>query len=394
MKRLISLLLICLLLPVAALALSRGDTGDEVLTLQKRLRSLGLSAGSTDGIYGNQTASAVEEAQRLLICAGYDVEQTGQADEKTLALIYDKEAEEALQTLLVGSRGDRVKDLQAQLIDLGLLQASADGVYGSKTKAAVERFQERMKALGIEAGNAKGVATPDVQALLDDDLSQYGFRAPVYFDDSDPLSLTAEDLYAPACILIDAPSGKVLFERNADKQMYPASTTKIMTLLVALQMADLNETVTIPQSASSIPADSSRVPVYPGETMQMADLLYGLMIRSGNDAANAIAELCSGSVEGFVAEMNRKAQELGMSGTHFVNPHGYYDQAHHSTARDLAIVTRLGLTDPDFCQIATALSHTLPATEKRAPLVHSNTYEIFDAASDHYIPGAAGVKSG
>lgn len=398
MKRLISLLLVCLMLPVAAwaqgLSLAQGDTGNDVLALQKRLRSLGLSTGSADGIYGNQTASAVEEAQRLLIAAGYGVQQTGQADEATLSLIYDEEAEAALQTLLTGSRGERVKDLQNSLIDLGLLRASADGVYGSKTKAAVACFQDRMEALGMQAGTIKGVATPEVQALLEEDLSLYGFRAPIYFDDTEPLSLTAEDLYASACILIDAPSGKVLFERDADAQMYPASTTKIMTLLVALEAAQLNEAVTIPDCASDIPADSSRVPVYPGEEMQMVDLLYGLMIRSGNDAANAIAELCSGSVDAFVQEMNRKAQELGMNGTHFVNPHGYHDEAHYSTARDLATATRLGLTDPIFCQIATGLAYTLPATKKRDALALVNTYEIFDITSDHYIQGAAGVKSG
>lgn len=394
MKRFLCLLLAGLLIPVYACALAPGDTGDEVLRLQKRLLSLGLSTGSADGIYGNQTAAAVKEAQRLLTAAGYGVEENGHADDQTLALIYDAEAEAALQTLLPGSRGDRVKDLQNQLIDLGLLRASADGVYGSKTQAAVEAFQDRMAALGHPAGVARGLATPDVQALLEEDLSLYGFRAPVYFDDSDPTALTAEDLYAPACILIDAPSGQVLFERSADEQMFPASTTKIMTLLLALENADLEQVVTIPASASDIPSDSSRTPVSPGEEMQMRDLLYGLMIRSGNDAANAVAELCFGSVEAFVEAMNLKALEIGMTNTHFVNPHGYHDENHYSTARDLSALARLGLTDPAFCQIATGLCWTLPATKQHEALALINTYEIFDITSEHYIPGAAGVKSG
>lgn len=394
MKRLLCLLLAALMLPAWAFALTAGDTGDEVLALQKRLRSLGLSTGSADGIYGNQTASAVEEAQRLLMAAGYGVTPTGVADDLTLALIHSEEAESALRTLLKGSRGDRVKDLQNQLIDLGILRTSADGVYGSQTAAAVSAFQKRARALGLNAGSADGVATPEVIRLLDDDLSQYGFRAPVYFDDSDPTSLTEDDLYAAACILIDAPSGQVLFEKNADAQMYPASTTKIMTLLVALENAGLNDQVTVPACAADIPADSSRVPVYPGEEMLMSDLLHGLMIRSGNDAANAIAELCLGSVSAFVDEMNRRAQELGMTGTHFVNPHGYHDEAHVSTARDLATVTRLGLTDAAFCRFATTLSHTLPETGKREAVTLKNSYEIFDVESELFIPGAAGVKSG
>ena len=201
-------------------------------------------------------------------------------------------------------------------------------------------------------------------------------------------------MYSGACLLMDAPSGQVLFENQADQSMYPASTTKIMTLLLAIEHGDLEREVTVPDSAADIPADSSRMPVYPGETMCMADLLYGLMMRSGNDAANAVAELCSGSVEAFVQEMNDKAQALGMNNTHFVNPHGYHDKQHYTTARDLAILTREGLTNADFCKVTTCLSYTLPPTQKRDSLTLTSPYEIFDPESEYYIDGAAGVKSG
>lgn len=128
--------------------------------------------------------------------------------------------------------------------------------------------------------------------------------------------------------------------------------------------------------------------------MPAEDLLYGLMIRSGNDAANAVAELCSGSIPGFVEQMNTRATELGLTGTHFVNPHGYHDENHYSTARDLAILTRAGLTDPVFCQIATCLNYTMQPTRKRDALLLKSTHEIFDPDSLCFIPGAAGVKSG
>ena len=183
-------------------------------------------------------------------------------------------------------------------------------------------------------------------------------------------------------------------ERNADEQRYPASTTKILTLLLALEYGGLDETITIPQSAADVPADSSLTPVYPGEQMTMRDLLHGLMIRSGNDAANAVAELCAGSVDAFVQEMNRLSQKLGMHNTHFVNPHGYHNEAHYTTARDLAIAARDGLTDPVFCEIVTCMSYTLPATSRRKSLVINNIWEIFNPESDYYIPQAAGVKSG
>lgn len=398
MKRLLCMVLAVLLLPMCALAeeagLAQGSTGEPVVQMQKRLMTLGLLGGEADGIYGAQTAAAVREAQRLLQAAGYELEPTGAADAKTLALLYDESAAPALGTLRRGSKGARVTQLQNRLIDLKLLSTMADGDYGSRTEAAVLAFQQQLSRAGVKDVLQDGVASPVVQQWLQQDVSDYGFRAPIYFDDTQPLALTADALYAPACILIDAPSGEVLFEHNADTRMYPASTTKIMSLIVALENGQLDASVTVPASAADVPADSSLVPVTPGEEMRMIDLLYGLMIRSGNDAANAVAELCAGSIDDFVIRMNQRAQQLGMTGTHFTNPHGYHDENHYSTARDLAVLTRLGLTDPVFCQIATCLSYTLPATQKRDALVLQNSYEIFNPASTSYIPGAAGVKSG
>jgi len=396
MKRLLCLILLLCFLPSFALGkpLSQGSQGTEVTALQNRLSELGLLTGLADGVYGSQTAGAVKEAQRLLIYGGYEVKDTGTADEKTLALLYDADAENALRALRKGHSGQRVSELQNRLIDLKFLHEMADGAYGSKTEAAVIDFQVFLQHAGIECIEADGVATAETQEWLNADLSVYGLNAPVYFDASDPLSLTPGQLYAPSFILLDAVSGEVLNENNADDILYPASTTKIVTLLLALRHGQLDKTVTVPDVAADIPADSSRVPVSPGEKMRMIDLLYGLMIRSGNDAANAIGKLCSGSVSAFVEEMNELAQELGMQNSHFTNPHGYHDENHYSTARDLAIAARYGLTDPTFCQIATCLSYTLPASKKGEERVLTNTYEIFDPSSDAFIPGAAGVKSG
>lgn len=401
MKRLLALLLVLTVAfcaPAAAETtrrpLASGDTGDAVVELQKRLQSLGLSTGEADGIYGKQTAAGVTEAQRLLAAAGYDVAQTGEADADTLKLLFDPEAEATLRTLRLGSRGDRVRQLQSRLIDLKLLSDDADGVYGDNTEAAVRLFQQRMIQLGLNGLELDGVATPGLVELLMSDLSVYGFEAPIYFDESAPLALSEDDLYAKACIVMEATTGNVLFAHEADTQLYPASTTKIMTLLLALERGGLDQEITIPACAADVPKDSSLVPVYEGEQMPFLDLLYGLIIRSGNDAANAVAELCAGSVDAFVARMNARAYELGMTGTHFVNPHGYHDPDHYTTARDLATLTRQGLTDPTFCQIVTCLRYTLPATSKRGELMIENAYEIFKPDSPFYIEGAAGVKSG
>lgn len=398
MKRLACIFCAVMLLFSSALAkesaLSKGSQGERVTQLQQRLRDLGLLAGKADGIYGRQTSAAVEEAQRLLAAAGYHVEPTGEADEKTLALLFDFDAEASLLILRKGSKGQRVTELQNRLIDLKFLDRAADGEYGSKTEAAVIDFQVFLQKAGVDSIEANGTADPETMKWLNSDLSLYALEAPVYYNASDPLSLSPNQLYAPSFILIDAPSGKVLYENNADDILYPASTTKIVTLLLALRHGGLDETVTVPQSAADIPADSSRMPVLPGEKLRMIDLLHGLIIRSGNDAANAIAELCAGSVDAFVAEMNAFAKEIGMSHSHFTNPHGYHREDHYSTARDLAIAARLGLTDPTFCQIVTCMNYTLPAAKNHEPLVLENSYEIFDPNTDAWIPGAAGVKSG
>lgn len=393
MKRFFIFLLAFMLVPSFSLgqttSLNIGSKGSRVTALQKRLNELEIASGTPDGIYGEKTAAAVMEAQRLLQAAGYDIEPTGTADESTLLLIHDEQAETALRTLRKGSKGSRVKALQERLIELGFLKEAADSVYGSMTESAVAAFQARMD---LDAQD--GVVSPEVWDFLMSDLKGTGIEAPVFFDETFPLALTPSYLYAPSFILIDAPSGQVLMEHNADASMYPASTTKIMTLMLALEKADLTQTVTIPPCAADIPADSSLTPVYPGEKIKMLDLLYGLMIRSGNDAANAVAELCSGSVEAFVAEMNTLARDLGMTNSHFCNPHGYHDANHFTTARDLSIAARRGLTDPLFCQVVTCMSHTMPRTNKRGELVLQNVWEIFYPDSEYFIPGAAGVKSG
>ena len=130
------------------------------------------------------------------------------------------------------------------------------------------------------------------------------------YDPENPGALTADQLYAESCILMNQDDGRVLFEKNADAQMNPASCTKIMTLLLAAEYGNLYEIVRIPESAADIPQDSSKIPVTVGEEMTFQDLLYGFMLRSGNDGANAIATIVSGSVDAFVARMNERAQEL------------------------------------------------------------------------------------
>ena len=151
-------------------------------------------------------------------------------------------------------------------------------------------------------------------------------ETPADYNRNVPQLLHEGHLYAPAAVLVDATNGDILFAKNARQRMYPASTTKVMTLLLALESGiAMDTTIVIPKQASEIPADSSLIPVFPGDVMTFRDLLYGFMLTSGNDGANAVAVLVSGNVEGFVQRMNARAAELGCEDTHFANPHGYHD---------------------------------------------------------------------
>ena len=366
----------------------------DLRTLQARLIFLGYEIGKADGVMGPKTSAAVLLAETLLAEAGYGVIPDGIPEPETAALILEEKTADLLRKLIRGSRGSRVREAQKKLNELNLLRESADGVYGANTEAAVQSFEERMNALRPGSCEADGRLAADEYGLLMGDLSVYGFEAPPYFDETHPEQLKETDLYARNACLINAVTGETLFEKAADERAEPASTTKIVTLLTALSMCDPEQEVVIPEAAADVPADSTLVPVVPGERMTMNDLLHGMMIRSGNDAANAVAVLCAGSMEAFTEEMNRTAAELGMTGSHFVNPHGYTAEGHYTTARDLTTAARSGMTQMPFIRIVTCLRYTLPATEKRDALPIANKWELFDPASEYYIPHAAGVKSG
>lgn len=368
--------------------------GTAMKALQERLISLGYEIGTADGIVGKKTSAAIMLAQEALRENGHDVRPSGTPDPETVSLIMQEENADLLRTLRPGSWGSQVKQVQKQLAGLNLLQDSADGKYGANTEAAVKAFEDAMAKQVPEKITADGRLTPDEYDLLMGDLRAYGFEAPICFDDSHPEKLNGNYLYAKHACLINAVTGESLLEKDADTPAEPASTTKIMTLITALPLCDPDKVIVIPEEALDIPADSTRVPVYPGEKMTMKDLLYGMMIRSGNDAANSVAVLCSGSVDAFAEEMNKKAKELGMANSRFVNPHGYTAEGHSTSARDLVTAARYGLTQPLFREIVTCMYYTLPVTEQRKDPLISLKWEIFDPGSEYYIPHAAGGKSG
>ncbi len=170
-------------------------------------------------------------------------------------------------------------------------------------------------------------------------------------------------LSAEGAILIEAETGAVLYEKNATSRLYPASTTKLMTALLALENSALGETVTVSHNAVyDIETDSSRIWVDVGEELSMEESLYALMLPSANDLAYAIAEHVGGTKEGFADMMNARAKELGCVNTHFMNPHGLDEDEHYTCPADLAKITRPLLKNSAFVKISGSKNHQIPAT--------------------------------
>lgn len=196
-----------------------------------------------------------------------------------------------------------------------------------------------------------------------------------------PCQARAVSTSATSAILVDADSGRVLYEQNADAKMLIASTTKIMTALVAIREGDLAGAVTVTREAAL--TEGSSMYLKEGETLTLETLLYGLMLCSGNDAAVAIADYVGGSQEGFVALMNETALELGMDSTSFANPNGLDDENHYSTARDMAALACAAMENETLMRIASTTSVTIGG---RTMTNHNKLLS--------YVDGCTGLKTG
>ena len=180
---------------------------------------------------------------------------------------------------------------------------------------------------------------------------------------------------------MDAATGRVIYEKNADEQSLIASTTKIMTALVVCEQCNVLDRMRIPKEAVGI--EGSSMYLKEGEVLTVQELLYGLMLHSGNDAAVALAIYCGGTVEGFAELMNDKARVLGLTGTHFVNPNGLDAPGHYSTARDLAVLSAYAMDNPIFRQ--TVSTKTVTVGER---YLHNHNKLLWR------VEGADGVKTG
>jgi len=203
---------------------------------------------------------------------------------------------------------------------------------------------------------------------------------------------------SPAAILVDASSGNIFYEKNSDKKMYPASTTKIVTAILAIESGKLEENPTLTASfyaVNSIDYDSSKINLSEGEKMSFENLLYSLIIASANDAANVLAESICKTPEEFVDLMNKKVKEIGCENTHFTNPHGLHDEDHYTTAADLAKIAVYAMKLPFFAEAVKMTKYTVPPTnimEEERSL--SSTNQLIDKKSRYYYSAATGIKTG
>jgi D-alanyl-D-alanine carboxypeptidase (penicillin-binding protein 5/6) len=186
------------------------------------------------------------------------------------------------------------------------------------------------------------------------------FAAPVicYAQNADNTKSVPPKVTAKAAILMDAASKRVLYQKNAQNKMPMASTTKIMTALLAIEKGSLSDVVKIGPNASGV--EGSSIWLSKGEHLTLSDLLYGLMLSSGNDASIAIAEHISGSVDKFVKLMNRRAKEMGAADTNFVNPNGLPDDNHYTTAYDLALISSYAMRNEEFREIVSTQFKSIP----------------------------------
>ena len=198
-----------------------------------------------------------------------------------------------------------------------------------------------------------------------------------------PISAVA--VSAGSAIVVEASTGRVVFEKDADSRRPMASTTKIMTAIVALEAGDTARQVSV--SGEAVGVEGSSVYLKTGDNLTLDDLVWALMLESANDAAAAIAIEVAGSVEAFAGMMNAKAKELGLTDTHFTNPHGLDDENHYTTARDLAKLAAYALKNQRFREIVSTYKHSISVgNETRYLLNHNKMLKLYD--------GAIGVKTG
>lgn len=226
-------------------------------------------------------------------------------------------------------------------------------------------------------------------------LSNTAVFADIYVEDE---SFDPPELGAESAILMDLKSGRVIYSKNPDEQLYPASTTKIMTGILALELGNLSDVVTASVAAlAPITNEDSHMGILIGEELTMEQLINGMLVYSANDAANVIATHIAGTSEHFVELMNQKAQELGTTNTNFTNTYGIQDENHYTSAADLAIISRYAMQNEKFREIVKQKVYNIPPTNKYKTerILPSTNLFLGTMRSQKYVyQPVTGIKTG
>lgn len=219
-----------------------------------------------------------------------------------------------------------------------------------------------------------------------------------------PLTVYAEEedwppgpeVVAESAILIEASTGAVLYNKNMNQQMYPASITKILTALVALENSSMDDTVVFSSAAvNSLEEGAANIGINEGDSLSMEDAMYALLLHSANEVANAIAENISGNTADFVKLMNNRAKEIGALNTNFENPSGLFDENHYTTCYDMALITRECLKNSTFMKIDSTSSYTINGTELTDTVIEfTNRNKMLIPGNAYYYEGTIGGKTG
>src|SRR5699024_4381539 len=203
-------------------------------------------------------------------------------------------------------------------------------------------------------------------------------------------------IYAESGILVDLDTQEILYSKNIDKQLYPASITKVMTTLVAIESSSPEEPVTFSQHAlDSIEWDSSNIGCRLNETLTMEQCWYAMMLNSANEVCCGVAEHISGSIEAFVEKMNQKAAELGCTNTHFSNPNGLPDETHYTTAHDMALIANAAYQNETFRQVFSTRQYEIPPTPQYTETRYLyNHHKMMQPDTEYYYEGCLGGKTG
>ncbi|MBE6037149.1 MAG: D-alanyl-D-alanine carboxypeptidase [Clostridiales bacterium] len=202
----------------------------------------------------------------------------------------------------------------------------------------------------------------------------------------DPGEVPYPEIEGASGILIDAVTGEILWEKNIHEPHYPASTTKIMTAILAIEKLDFDDLLPVDRETAF--TGGSRIYLIEGEEITVGEAMYGMMLESANDVAVALAKKMGGDVKGFAEMMNQRAKELGALNTNFVNPNGLHDKEHVSTAYDLAMMAKYAYTLPTFMEYCGTYRHTIPATNKQETRYMYNTNRLlYDTSTKVYVNG-------